>query len=253
MIPSIAVHCAWIFCATAPIQRHISRQETGCIDWVQRHKLSSSFQDLMPHSCEQVAVPIVTRYIPKLEKPFLLAWMLGFGAVLRQPAVPRNQHVTGSAFSNLSATALYREATLKGMQQLAPVHHGELMPRLPYIPAVPEPDGVLYPSSFNNGTDAPSIAMVPGLLAGAPLREVCDVFVCSIWKAAGLFAEIENDFSGLAERRLRFRYPKVASSRPTSLLDASCWILSRSLGRVRAQCARSPQEAQGILCRRGSQ
>ena len=34
-------------------------------------------------------------------------------------AVLRNQHVTGSAFSNLSATALYREATLKGMQQLA--------------------------------------------------------------------------------------------------------------------------------------
>eukprot|EP00913_Durusdinium_trenchii_P012680 g11907.t1 len=71
----------------------------------------------------EVGVPIVTRYIPRLEKP------------------------------------------------------------LASIPAVPEPDGVLYPSSFNNGTDAPSISMV------------CDVFVCAIWKAAGLFKEIDNDFS----------------------------------------------------------
>lgn len=31
--------------------------------------------------------------------------------------------------------------------------------RLASIPAVPEPDGVLYPSDFNNGTHAPSIAM----------------------------------------------------------------------------------------------
>lgn len=35
------------------------------------------------------------------------------------------------------------------------------MLRLDLIPAVPEPDGVLYPSDFNNGTQAPSIAMVP--------------------------------------------------------------------------------------------
>lgn len=103
----------------------------------------------------EVGVPIVARYIPRLEKPFLLSW---------------NQHVTGSSFSNLSGTALYRQALSKGME-------------LASIPAVPEPDGVLYPSSFNNGTDAPSISMV------------CDVFVCAIWKAAGLFKEIDNDFS----------------------------------------------------------
>lgn len=28
--------------------------------------------------------------------------------------------------------------------------------------------------------------------------KVCDVFVCSIWKAAGLFKAIDNDFSVLA-------------------------------------------------------
>lgn len=103
----------------------------------------------------EVAVPIITRYIPTLEKPFLLTW---------------NQHVTGSSFSNLSATALYREARSKGME-------------LGKIPAVPEPDGILYPSVFNNGTRAASIAMV------------CDVFVCSMWKAGGVFKAIDNDFS----------------------------------------------------------
>ncbi|CAJ1334007.1 unnamed protein product [Effrenium voratum] len=103
----------------------------------------------------EVAMPIVTRYIPRLEKPFLLSW---------------NQHVTGSSYSNLSGTALYKEAMSKGMA-------------LASIPAVPEQDGVLYPSVFNNGTRAPSIAMV------------CDVFVCNVWKAAGIFKEIENDFS----------------------------------------------------------
>ena len=36
---------------------------------------------------------------------------------------------------------------------------GSAMLRLDLIPAVPEPDGVLYPSDFNNGTQAPSIAM----------------------------------------------------------------------------------------------
>ena len=30
---------------------------------------------------------------------------------------------------------------------------------------------------------------------GACVSEVCDVFVCSIWKAAGLFKEIDDDFS----------------------------------------------------------
>ncbi|OLP98629.1 hypothetical protein AK812_SmicGene18900 [Symbiodinium microadriaticum] len=104
----------------------------------------------------EVAVPIITRYIPTLEKPFLLTW---------------NQHVTGSSFSNLSATALYREA------------------RLGKIPAVPEPDGILYPSVFNNGTRAASIAMAPWP------QKVCDVFVCSMWKAGGVFKAIDNDFS----------------------------------------------------------
>jgi len=103
----------------------------------------------------EVAVPIVTRYIPGIEKPFLLSW---------------NQHVTGSAFSNLSATELYRRATAKGMA-------------LAEIPAVIEPDGILYPSIFNNGTEAPSISMV------------CDVFVCSMWKAGGVFKAIDNEFS----------------------------------------------------------
>ena len=89
---------------------------------------------------------------------------------------------------------------------------------------MPEPDGVLYPSSFNNGTDAPSISMVPCfgcftstkqailggteadfiVVANGPARncsgeaKVCDVFVCAIWKAAGLFKEIDNDFSSLS-------------------------------------------------------
>ncbi|CAE7468277.1 unnamed protein product, partial [Symbiodinium natans] len=58
----------------------------------------------------------------------------------------QNQHVTGSSFSNLSATELYRRAQAKGME-------------LAEIPAVVEPDGVLYPSIFNNGTTAKSIAM----------------------------------------------------------------------------------------------
>lgn len=30
---------------------------------------------------------------------------------------------------------------------------------------------------------------------GACVSKVCDVFVCSIWKAAGLFKEIDDDFS----------------------------------------------------------
>ncbi|CAL1133595.1 unnamed protein product [Cladocopium goreaui] len=131
----------------------------------------------------EVGVPIVTRYIPRLEKPFLLAW---------------NQHVTGSAFSNLSGTALYREALSKGME-------------LDLIPAVPEPDGVLYPSDFNNGTQAPSIAMV------------CDVFVCSIWKAAGLFKEIDDDFSCIEQTNLdvyQLNILEAPKQRPASCVAA---------------------------------
>jgi len=131
----------------------------------------------------EVGVPIVTRYIPKLEKPFLYAW---------------NQHVTGSAFSNLSGTALYREALSKGME-------------LDLIPAVPEPDGVLYPSLFNNGTEAPSIAMV------------CDVFVCSIWKAAGLFKAIDNDFSCIEQTNLdvyQLNILEAPKNRPAACVEA---------------------------------
>ena len=131
----------------------------------------------------EVGVPIVTRYIPSLEKPFLYAW---------------NQHVTGSSFSNLSGTALYREALSKGME-------------LASIPAVPEPDGVLYPSDFNNGTHAPSIAMV------------CDVFVCSIWKAAGLFKEIDDDFSCIEQTNLdvyQLNILEAPKQRPPSCVAA---------------------------------
>ncbi len=46
------------------------------------------------------------------------------------PTPPRNQHVTGSSFSNLSGTALYREALSKGMEIL-----GEEQPLMVFVSA----------------------------------------------------------------------------------------------------------------------
>mmetsp|Transcript_35616 Transcript_35616/g.81625 ORF Transcript_35616/g.81625 Transcript_35616/m.81625 type:complete len:657 (-) Transcript_35616:66-2036(-) len=110
----------------------------------------------------EVGVPIVTRMIPSFEHPFIPAW---------------NTHVTGSASSALTATELYREMHNKGRS-------------LASIPAMPESDEHLYPSVFNNGTKGPGLAMV------------CDVFVCRIWKAGGLFKEIGDDFSCVEQTNL---------------------------------------------------
>jgi len=103
----------------------------------------------------EAAVPLVTKLIPSFDRPFLPTW---------------NLHVTGSAASALSATELYRIVHNKG-QSLAS------------IPAVVESDDHTYPSIYNNGTTTPGPAMV------------CDVFVCRVWKAGGVFQEISDDFS----------------------------------------------------------
>ena len=44
--------------------------------------------------------------------------LAGLHGFCNDPTPPRNQHVTGSSFSNLSGTALYREALSKGMEIL---------------------------------------------------------------------------------------------------------------------------------------
>mmetsp|Transcript_84665 Transcript_84665/g.168130 ORF Transcript_84665/g.168130 Transcript_84665/m.168130 type:complete len:666 (-) Transcript_84665:59-2056(-) len=135
---------------------------TGWID-TQRHNypclppydLPQEQKQCLTWELLEVLVPFVTRFIPQLEKPFLPAW---------------NLHVTGSATGELSATQLYRLASEKGMDVSS-------------IPAVVEQDGAQYPSVYNNGTRALDIAMV------------CDVLVCSVWKAAGLFEGVDNQVS----------------------------------------------------------
>eukprot|EP00929_Paragymnodinium_shiwhaense_P028623 TRINITY_DN16561_c0_g1_i1.p1 TRINITY_DN16561_c0_g1~~TRINITY_DN16561_c0_g1_i1.p1 ORF type:complete len:691 (-),score=165.32 TRINITY_DN16561_c0_g1_i1:431-2404(-) len=103
----------------------------------------------------EVLVPFVTRFLPSEDKIFLPNW---------------NQHVTGSSTTGLSATQLYRMALQKGL-------------KLADIPAVVEKDSNVYPMRLNNGT----------LVEAMPM--VCDVFVCMMWKAGGVFKEINDDFN----------------------------------------------------------
>lgn len=103
----------------------------------------------------ETGVAFALRYIKEGESIFLPAW---------------NMHVTGSAFTGLSFTELYRSAEAKGME-------------LSSIPAVVESDWTPYPSVYNNGTSGPGLSMV------------CDVFVCMMWKAGGIFKEIDDDFN----------------------------------------------------------
>jgi len=103
----------------------------------------------------EVVVPFVTKFIPSLQKPFLPAW---------------NFHVTGDPTGELSATQLYRLVSEKGIDVSS-------------IPAVVEQDGVKYQTIYNNGTRTRGIAMV------------CDVMVCSVWKAAGLFKGVDDQVS----------------------------------------------------------
>lgn len=99
--------------------------------------------------------PFLAKHIPAVQGIFLESF---------------NQHVTGSAFTGLSATEIYREAMGKNVSTED-------------IPRIVEKDFVKYSQVFNNGTTTQDISMV------------CDVFVCYIWKAAGLFAEIGDDFN----------------------------------------------------------
>eukprot|EP00927_Polykrikos_kofoidii_P050599 TRINITY_DN44490_c0_g1_i1.p1 TRINITY_DN44490_c0_g1~~TRINITY_DN44490_c0_g1_i1.p1 ORF type:complete len:666 (-),score=95.04 TRINITY_DN44490_c0_g1_i1:195-2192(-) len=103
----------------------------------------------------EILAPLIVRIIPSVQKEFVPAW---------------NLHVTGSAASGLSLTEIYRAATEKGLP-------------LTGIPAVPESDSDRFSIECNNGTVVDGMAMV------------CDVFVCMMWKAGGLFNEIGNSFS----------------------------------------------------------
>lgn len=103
----------------------------------------------------EVLFPILGKALPVANKIYLEAW---------------NQHVTGSAFSGLQPTEIYRAAARKNIAQED-------------IFRVVEKDGTQYSQVYNNGTETKGIAMV------------CDVFVCFMWKAAGLFKDIDNDFN----------------------------------------------------------
>jgi hypothetical protein len=77
-----------------------------------------------------------------------------------------NLRVTGSAVSNLSPTELYRAALGKNMS-------------LESIPALVEVDDTVYSQMMRNGTTTRAPAMV------------CNVFVCRMWKAAGLLKGVD--------------------------------------------------------------
>jgi len=103
----------------------------------------------------EILLPIAAKFIAAAESIFLPAW---------------NVRITGNASSGLSATEILHQASSQGIasQDIFPIV---------------EQDSTLYPQTFNNGT----VGMAPAM--------VCDVFVCNVWKAAGLFQEIDNDFN----------------------------------------------------------
>lgn len=103
----------------------------------------------------EVLLPIASKFIAAAEQIFLPAW---------------NIRVTGDATSGLSATEIYRKASETGLSYED-------------IFSIVESDSSLYPNTFNNGTQGMAPAMV------------CDVLVCNIWKAGGLFNGIDNEFN----------------------------------------------------------
>jgi len=103
----------------------------------------------------EVLLPVAAKFLAAAESIFLPAW---------------NLRITGNSTSGLSATEIFQQATSKG------IAYQDIFPMV-------EEDSALYPNHFNNGT----VAMAPAM--------VCDVFVCNVWKAAGLFQEIDNDFN----------------------------------------------------------
>jgi hypothetical protein len=103
----------------------------------------------------EVLLPVAAKFIAAAESIFLPAW---------------NLRITGDSSSGLSSTEIFKQATEKG------IAYQDIFPMV-------EQDSNLYSNTFNNGT----VAMAPAM--------VCDVFVCNVWKAAGLFQEIDNDFN----------------------------------------------------------
>jgi hypothetical protein len=103
----------------------------------------------------EVLLPVAAKFAAAAESVFLPAW---------------NLRITGDSSSGLSATEIFHEASSKG------IAYQDIFP-------IVEEDSARYPNTFNNGT----VAMAPAM--------VCDVFVCNVWKAAGLFQEIDNDFN----------------------------------------------------------
>jgi len=110
----------------------------------------------------EVVYPLIRGSLPAADKMFLEAW---------------NRHVAGSPFAGLDPVQLYRAAAAKGMEP------EEIM-------GVVEEDWTRYSQRYNNGTRTRDLSMV------------CDVFVCFMWKAGGLFREIGDDFNCVEQQNL---------------------------------------------------
>jgi hypothetical protein len=97
----------------------------------------------------EILFPLVGRLVPAANEMWLPAW---------------NAFVTGNATAGLSVTQLYQMVHTKGGN-------------IGDIPTGITRDGQLYPQRYNNGTQT------------VGERVSCDVFVCNVWKHAGLFGE----------------------------------------------------------------
>jgi len=127
---------------------------------------SSNFPCLPPYPSSAESYCLTWPLVESLF-PFLGKYIAAVNGIFLESF---NQHVTGSAFTGLSATDVYRRAESQNISTKD-------------IPRIVEKDMVQYSQTWNNGTQTKDISMV------------CDVFVCFIWKAAGVFAEIDSDFN----------------------------------------------------------